>query len=148
MIRLGRLDLRELTRVLVVANTPLSLFKGLSRCSAMEKLRKQPAAELVEYYERLTSRPKRSELVIGLAYVLLSAILLDQRDSGRKINIDASRLHWGPQIREHLERFIVSTERISAYQQPTISVVDSASAYTSGQVLGPDGRPAATWRNS
>jgi hypothetical protein len=146
--RLTRYQLRELAQVLVLANTPLSLFNGLVRCSAMDKLRKCPPKELVDYFDRITARPRRSEIVIALAYAVLSAILLRARDAAR-VPVDPTRLRWGRQICEHLSRAPVNTQEItitSPQPKPTILVESSPSANISGQLVGADGREIV-WRN-
>ena len=148
MTRLSRYQLREFAQVLVLANTPLSLFRGLIRCSAMEKLLKCSPQELLDYYDRITARPRRSETVMALAYAVLSAILLHARDANR-VPVDASRLLWGEQIREHLSHAVVNTQSFTVSSpQPsaTIQVVGSTSANRSAGLLGPDGS-AVIWRN-
>jgi hypothetical protein len=67
VIKLAKSDLRDFARVLILANTPLSLFKGIVRCAGMDKLRKWSTTELIEYYDYITARAERSEVAAGLA---------------------------------------------------------------------------------
>jgi len=136
-----RHELKEFAQVLVLANTPLSLFQGLTHCSGMGKLRECSPQALSDYYNRITARARRSEFVVALAYAVLSAILLHARE-GNRTSIDASRLLWGEQIRDYLERSTVITQQhfLSPSTEPKIRAMSSVSASTS-VILGPDGQP-------
>ena len=143
MTRLSRLDLREFARVLLLANTPLSLFNGLIHCDAIAKLRKCSPEELVEYYKRVTSRPKQSGVAVALAYAVLTSILLHARD-GNRVDFDASRLLWGDEIRNYLERSTVRTDSfLASLPQAKTYATTSVSVNTpvSSGILGPDGLP-------
>ncbi|MFZ0970568.1 MAG: hypothetical protein WAN13_20015 [Candidatus Acidiferrales bacterium] len=94
VIKLARIDLIEFAQVLVLANTPLSLFRGMVQCGGMQKLRRYPAADLTAYYDGVTARAGRSEIVAGLAYAVLCAIILLAREAPN-IQVDAARLQWG-----------------------------------------------------
>src|SRR5689334_16878642 len=105
-------DLMDFARVVVLANTPLSLFNGMVRCAGMDKLRKWSSHELVAYYDKVTARPgQRTEIVAGLAYAVLCAIILQNCESAN-ITVDASRLHWGAHIWEFMSRSNIQTTRI------------------------------------
>ena len=149
MIRLTKHQLLEIARVLMLANTPLSLLQGLMRCSALDSLRRQcPPEELLEYYDRITARARRSEVVVALAYTVLTAILLHARDP-RNAPVDATRLLWGERMREYAERVAVGTDvlRISPMPQaPEVRALSSASNDTPTTLVGPDGRPLR-WRD-
>ena len=154
MIKLSRNQLLEITQVMVLANTPLSLLKGLVRSSAVQILRtKCSPEELIEYYDHITVRPRRSEIVMALAYAVLSAILLKARDA-KRIPVDATRLFWGEQIQDHMSRMTVRTSlthipkekmnpRVHAHHVNS----PSASLDTPPILVGPDGNPLL-WRNN
>jgi hypothetical protein len=146
--KLSKTDLHDLLEVFFLANTPRSLFVGMNRCDAMRKLRKCQARELLEYYDNITARAERSELVVSLAYAVLCAILLRAQD-GDRVAVDSTRLLWGDQIRLHLERSLVPTNTVMASHTPTTSLVSSISSPSNlpAGLVGPDGRPAASWRN-
>jgi hypothetical protein len=135
--------------VIVLANTPLSLFKGLVECSGMNVLRKTSPDELVEYFDHITARHKpRSEVVVALAYAVLCAILLHARNANQ-VPVNASRLLWGERIRNHMSRNVVSNPTISIHPsqpRPEIRVIDAPPAVTPTLLLGQDGR-AIIWRN-
>jgi hypothetical protein len=147
MMRISKIELQEFGRTFILANTPLSLFRGLARCTAMERLRRHEAKELLDYFDFLTARARRSEIGWALAYAILCAVLLRARDV-RQVPIDESRLTWGVQIREYLARSIVST-KYSEIQMPganvQLSISNSASAAT--LLLGPNGNPV-DWRRA
>jgi hypothetical protein len=140
--RLSRKDLREFAQIFVLANTPISLFKGLTRCNAMDKLRKCPANELVEYYDYVTARARRSEIVVALMYAVLFAILLLARGAN-PFPVDVKRLLWGERVREYLKRSTVGTTSVIVLPtDPVTRVVGSSSVSSAiGGLLGPDGRP-------
>jgi hypothetical protein len=141
VITLAKSDLRDFARVLILANTPLSLFKGIVRCAGMDKLRKSSTAELVEYYDYITARAERSEVAAGLAYAILSAIVLHARTEPH-IYIDASRLRWGSRIWDFMRASNIGTDYVNApfsTKQPEISVTNSPTARA--LLFGADGRP-------
>lgn len=70
--------------------------------------------ELTEYFDFITTRGKRTEIIMGLAYAVLIAILLQLRDKWElgNLSVDPSRLQWGPQIYEYLQTSAMSTGMI------------------------------------
>jgi hypothetical protein len=106
MIRLSRYELLSLARAFVLANTPYSLYSELVADPAVGLLRRTVTQrELINYYNFITARAKRTEIVMGLSYGVLIALLLQMRDMGNLSNppFDSSRLQWGPQIQEYLQ---------------------------------------------
>ena len=102
MIRLDRTDLRSLAEIFVLANTPFSLLRKLLESPQVQRmLREYSASELEAYYDWITARAGRSELVIALAYAVLVGLLVHE---GRVDPIDTTRLEWGPQIQEYLQK--------------------------------------------
>ncbi len=98
MTRIDRQDLRELTLAFVLANTPPSLFKELDAQPAVHRMRSECArSDLETYYHRITTRADRSEMVMGLAYAVLVAILTTDQPGNP---VDSSRLQWGEAIEE------------------------------------------------
>jgi hypothetical protein len=149
MTKLSKTDLGEILEIFFLANTPVSLFVGMNRSDAVQKLKRSPAGELLNYYDRITSRKERSELVIALAYAVLCAILLRAQD-GDRVTVDATRLLWGEQIRVRLERSYIRSSLISTGNSPPAVHVASSVSVSSTvpkELLGPDGRAAASWRN-
>jgi len=150
-MKLAISDLRELALVFALANTPLSLLRGMRKTSAVEKLRQYSAAELAEYYDHITARPGRSEFVMALAYAVLCAILL-RAQQGDAVAVDATRLLWGERMREHLEGALTTTTRtvLSGDVKPEVRQARSLSSPTriASGLFGPDGQPVVSWRNS
>lgn len=145
MTRLSRRQLLEIAHTLVLANTPLSLLKGLRRSSAMNTLRQWSPKELCEYYDRITARARRSEIAVALAYICLVAIFLKARDC-RHVPVDASRLNWGESIRDHLTSSNSSTQSFTP-AEPTPRVnVETRSSPGGATLYGPDNQPIV-WRN-
>lgn len=149
MNKLSKYHLWEFAQVLVLANTPISLLNGMIQCAGMEQLRKSSPADLVPYYDQITARARRTEVVVALAYAVLCAILLKARDTGRP-PVDPSRLLWGNAISKYLAQTTVSTQSFTIEPQfaaATVQVVGSPSSEFTGQVLGADGRPMI-WREA
>jgi hypothetical protein len=121
MVKISKQELRELATVLVVANTPNSLYEGLVDCSATKKLIKQmDQADSLSYYDKITSRAKRNEIVIALAYAVLISIL---RNKNGLIQPDVSRLDWGAEILEFEK---------SADRKPAIFTFDATPKHSIG----------------
>jgi|SRR5690348_36115 len=142
MIKLTKSDVIDFARIAVLANTPISLFKGMVGCAGMHKLRQYSVHDLVDYYDRVTARAERSEIVVGLAYAVLCSIALHARDHGG-IQIDASRLSWGRRIWDFAVRAAIRTDLIVpalSVQQPKVIARSSASVETPF-LFGPNGRP-------
>lgn len=146
MIALSRSDLMDFARVVVLANTPRSLFAGMADCSGMDKLRKCSSDELIEYYDHITARAgRRNELVAGLAYAVLCAIVLQRRDTPT-LRVDPARLQWGQRIWDFMDRANIGTQRIvipatEFAVAPKVAVVSSASVDTRVALYGADGQP-------
>jgi hypothetical protein len=147
MTKLTKSELFEFAQVFILANTPLSLFNGLIRCAGMQKLRKNSEDVLLRYYDHITGRAERNEIVLALAYAVLCALVLRTREIG-SLEVDASRLQWGQRIWDFMKRSDSGTGGlgISARQAPTITASNSPSGETRF-ILGPDGLPALSWRN-
>lgn len=150
MTKLTKSDLIEFARTTVLANTPLSLFKGLVQSAGMDRLRKWSAEELLACYDRVTARAGHSEVVVGFAYAVLCAIVLHGRENPN-IRTDPSRLFWGPAIWGFMMKANIPTSQIihpSLAQPPTITVSSSSGQPATSRLLGADGRPLlAGWRN-
>lgn len=145
MIRLSRKELLEMARVYVLANTPRSLYEGLLGCAAVEKMRQMETPEaLQEYFRRITARPGRSELVLGLAYGVLISILLNRRGLGPR-RLDASRLQWGENVQSIANSLDSPTHflEIAKTYRPTIKATNQPS---SDLIVLPGVRPR-TWEN-
>jgi hypothetical protein len=100
MISLTKGELFELAAAYIVTNTPSSLFESLRETSAVTKMRYEvPLSTLMDYYDRVTSRGKRSEISMALAYGALEAILLHKDNLGTSQAPDVTRLKWGEQLK-------------------------------------------------
>ena len=112
MIRLSRQHIFSLARAFLLANTPYSLLSELTNNPAVTEMHYHAhLRELAEYFDSITTRGKRTEIVMGLAYGVFVALLLQLREKGELENlpIDPSRLQWGPQMHEYLQTSAVST---------------------------------------
>lgn len=99
MIHLSKAQLLELASAFVVANTPASLYQSLTTTTAFGRLRDECSlSELHAYWDQLTARAKRTEIVIALAYGVLISIV--SRGDSRSVKIDTSRLTWGSIIEQ------------------------------------------------
>lgn len=139
-LNLKKSDLADFAEVIVLANTPLSLFFGMVRTSAMERLRSLPTEDLVAYFDYVTARAKRNEYVVGLAYAVLCALAVQLRD--HPVIVDPSRLEWGPSIWEFIARTNIPTGRVQIHSaEAKISPLGAPSVDTIFPVLDAFGRP-------
>jgi len=144
MIKLSKSDVVEFVQVLMLANTPLSLFNGMVRCSGIEKLRMVAFPELSRYFDALTARAERSEVVAALAYAVLCAAVLQSRTSP-DVDLDVSRLQWGSVIWESKKRSETGTGLIILPSQyiprPRLSPSGSPSNDQSFGLVNEHGQP-------
>jgi hypothetical protein len=121
MIRLDRRDLIDLAGIVLLANTPYSLFHALLKTSAVFRLKQEcEPVDLEQYYDRITVRARRTEIELGIAYAVLIALLTIDKVHNP---IDASRLQWGVAIEELVQKSGRTTQSIriqSAIPQPMV----------------------------
>jgi hypothetical protein len=147
MIRLRRGDLREMAEIYIVANTPRSLFDGLLICGGVDEMRRKATpSELSEYFDKITSRAKRTEISMSLAYGVLIALILNRQELSRPENIDPSRLQWGTQIQGIANAVNTPTQIIEAKAAVPESKVTITSTPGASLIL-PRGRGGAPWEN-
>jgi len=146
MIKLTKSELLEFAQVFILANTPLSLFNGLIRCAGMEKLRKNSEDVLLRYYDHITARAGRNEIVLALAYAVLCALVLRARQIS-SLEVDASRLQWGQRIWDFMRRSDSGTGGLGIIARQEAMITSSNSPSTEMRILGPDGLPASSWSN-
>jgi hypothetical protein len=97
------------------------LLNSLKTNLSVEKLyRNSSVDELKDYYDYITARARRDEIVMALAYATLIALLLKFYDSAQfsSLEIDASRLPWGDEIKRHFESITPSTGIITVKGTP------------------------------
>lgn len=93
MIRTKKHELLELATLMLLANTPGSLFTALSKNNTVERLRSEMGqVALAADFARLTARARRTEITLGLAYAVLVAMLTHEQ---RSPEFDPTRLMWG-----------------------------------------------------
>ena len=110
MIRIDRQDLRELTLAFVLANTPPSLFKELDAQAAVHRMRSECSrSDLEAYYQRITTKADRTEMVMALAYAVLVAILTTDQAGNP---VDSCRLQWGQAIEELAQKSRIFTQHL------------------------------------
>jgi hypothetical protein len=125
MIRLSRRELLEMATVYVVANTPRSLFQGLLHCQAVDRMRREASPEeLLAYYDHITARADRSEIVMGLAYGVLMGNVLNTNNRRGHVRIDASRLSWGQHIEQIAQSINPSTQILSVTGEPLTAHIE------------------------
>lgn len=87
----------ELAGAFLIANTPASLYESLLGTAVVTRMRDEATPnQLRGYYDFLTARAKRTEIVIALAYATLLSMAI--RADTSDIQPDASRLTWGEVI--------------------------------------------------
>lgn len=92
-------ELTEVGTIFLLANTPLSLWDALLKTSTVDKLRMVQTAELVEYWNKLSTRADRTAVSMGLCYSVLIGLLLSKLDTSTG-KVDPSRLVWGTDFEE------------------------------------------------
>ena len=123
---LNKLAAREVVALLILANTPKSLYKAILKSSAYTWLVKNCGEkQLSNYYDELTARARRTPLSAALAYACLVALLNTATSPGA---VDASRLEWGENMRSYSNEGELATSRliIPATGRPAVSFVSSA----------------------
>ena len=103
MIVLSRAELNEIGRAAVLANTPASLFHQLRGLSAVRKLKECSNEKLAADYKALTSRYRRTEIVLGMAYCVLIAATINGA------NIDPTSLEWGSVFQDLIRKNAIIT---------------------------------------
>jgi hypothetical protein len=102
MTKVTRSDLRSLARVVVLANTAPSLYAGLLATQLIGPLKRGTSvAELRALYDRVTSRGRRTEIELGVAYAALIALLTNDAEASYP---DVSRLKWGPAVADLIQK--------------------------------------------
>jgi uncharacterized membrane protein len=143
MIDLTIGDLKQIAQVLMVANTPISLLKGLLRSSAMTVLERCQPELLLECFEKISTRARQSEIAVALEYALLAAILTRSRDP-MNAPVDASRLSWAEDMRAYLSlKPVTNTESMIIRVSPTVQSFQS----TSATLFAANGEPLL-WRGN
>jgi hypothetical protein len=113
---------------------PKSLLRALSKSRSAEHLRhKCSADELRDYFDTVTEKGERSPFLAALAYTVLIALLT--KSPGPATPPDASRLHWGPVIRDYLiETFPLTERRIITAETPPPKVTYTSSNSSSAKL--------------
>lgn len=146
MINVTRSELIQLAMLYLVANTPRSLLEGLARRDAVNKFRYDvPIEDLLTYYEKITSRAKRSEIVVGLAYAVLVGILLHKDNLGGQISPEASRLQWGEQLKM-IANSINTPTKILELASPSARI--NANSTPGSSLIVPAGGPTQRWEGT
>src|SRR6185295_15597640 len=128
MIRISREELREVASVYVVANTPSSMLGGLLRTSAVRRLRSESIGDLAAYYDFVTTRARRTEVSMGLAYAILVSIHFHAHPvPGTRPHLDASRLQWGSIIEEQAKSKAPTTQIVVPARHMKTNVISAPS---------------------
>ena len=111
MKKLPKSKLRELATIFIVANTPISLTRGMLRSDAVDILRKDcTEVELLEYYNQVMVKGNRSPFVAALAYATLIALLT--KNPSKEQYPDVSCLQWGKQVEAYMRENFGNTQSL------------------------------------
>lgn len=136
MIKVNRRQLLELATIYMVANTPISLFRGLlGNDVVLSLINDIPRAQLLAYFDRITARAKRNEFTLALAYGVLVAIVCSRDRSNWEENPDFDRLSWGRDIFDFASKNR-SANAVQSIQMPQMPVsLDGGGIKTTGSIL-------------
>jgi hypothetical protein len=125
MTKLSKSQIQEATNIYLLANTPKSMLRAMLKSSAVDKLRRDCSPEdLLEYYNRITTKAKRSPFIVALAYATLIALLVKSPSNDQYP--DPTFLQWGSVIESHLKQQFGSTSSVIIMPntpQPTVRLV-------------------------
>lgn len=130
-----RFDLNELGPIYLYANTPMSLFRSLKDSAALYDVTSEFSAdELIEQYNEVASKPKKTGEEVVRAYALL--VSLSYRDYNEISNlldkIDTNGLDWAAHIIEILKATGKNTDSMeikpSMMLQNSISISSQSAA--------------------
>jgi hypothetical protein len=94
---------------MVVANTPISLYRQLSALSVVRRMSRECSPiELRDGFTEMTSRRRQSGSATGIAYAILVAAIL----TGQSHELNGEKLRWGKQIKSFAEPSVISTHVI------------------------------------
>lgn len=97
-MKITKADLKEISSILILANTPRSFYKAIRKTDLVRSLEQNCGEKwLYEFYLRLRCRHHRTPIGVALAYTVLIA-LLRKKPSGHYIP-DVEPFMWGDEIR-------------------------------------------------
>ena len=123
MIALTKADLEELGTIFLLTNTPVSLFHALERSAPVVRMRAESSPDaLNQYFQKVSTKGRRSLIVVALAYATLVAALT--HPDSRSHPSAAARLRWGDLLVEHALKSLMSYNRIvvDASSKPSVSL--------------------------
>lgn len=132
------LDPKEIVTAYVYANTPMYLYQHLRSIESLRELATEsPISSLVEEYNEKTTKEKREEADIAIAYAMLIAVtFLEYRKALDAFDrFDLSRLDWGRDIKGIFIRTSPISNFISISQKPEISRIEQALSDSSTNIL-------------
>lgn len=128
MTKFPKSELREVTNIYLLANTPKSLFGALVKTNVVDRLRRECSnAELLNYYKKITAKGRRTPFVVAMAYASLIALLLNT--PVKEEYPDTSFLQWGQFLEDYANKKFGSTQTliISPHApKPTTRLVSAA----------------------
>lgn len=118
----------------VLANTPQSLFLALRRSATVDRLANSVTFDhLATYFESITTRGRRTDVTLGIAYAVAVALLTHKTPSGRVIPYD--RLLWGNEFRQLARRGETGTNVTDVYAPQYQARIDVTSSPSSGLII-------------
>lgn len=135
MIALARHEIRQLAMLVMLANTPQSLYLALSRDPVVDRLVGSVTYDhLADYFESITARGRTSDLALGIAYAVAVALLTHGTRSAREIPFH--RLLWGKEFRQ-LARLGGTVSNVSDVYAPQYQATktDVTSSPSSGLII-------------
>ena len=132
------LDPKEIVTAYVYANTPMYLYRHLRSIEPLRELATESSINsLVEEYNERTTKEKRTEADVAIAYAMLIAVtFLEYSEALAAFDrFDLCRLDWGRDVRDIFIRTSPISNFISISQKPKISRVEQALSDSSTNIL-------------
>ena len=98
-----QINIKEITRIYLLANTPMFLYRNMKGLYSLKNLiRNNDLPILIDEYDKRTTKKDKQAEDMAISYAILVAItFLDYQVAIEALkNIDVSRLEWGDDIKD------------------------------------------------
>ena len=107
MIKITLDEIKKLAYNYMLSNTAYSFYEVSQANETIQRLREEYSLDiLVQYFKKITSKGKRSEIKIAIAYAILIALLTHKDNYLVDDNTKNffNRLRWGKSLTDYIEK--------------------------------------------